>query len=743
MDEQVNPLERDHSLSVVLPGGLEKSATVHGSKPVMDLLVTLCASYHLNPSDYTVEVLSPNKNNISFKPNSPIGSLEAEKIVLKPRGVEEKIRRPYMPEASVRLLINYNKSHKAVVRVSPRVPLEMLLPVVCDKCEFKVETTILLRDCQSTELLDLTKSLNEHGLREVFAKDTAVDHEDQPAAAVTPTEVISPPPLQELPKREKKQKENTGFLSLFRRGKKKAEMKGAVSPPSSPGLNKPMGVGVNGQSSNALQADVPKKRRAPQPPMGASQSVPSDLSTCHLRGPQRSAESTLRSTKRRAPPPPCANTHQELQPDTEVKGTVDSLNPVEELRESDDSDSVDLSLSSSSSPHPSQPRPSSSSSRPSFAHLHEIADPYLPSFRGKDFSDARSALAKVLTSSVSKGTLVKRLRNSATFPKSHNGSSFMSMPPACSDNGAFCAEVEPALEWEDPVQRRGMTTFKVVPSKKQKSHDRELTSDVPDQIITEDNPESEGCPELGKNQTEAEEDPASPDRSETQTPLLSPEPSSPQIQAPDRPASPRPLVLDHQDGPGSPVSQGGDTVERQEEEDEPEVTSELIPLSDCSDGELPSDGQMKSEDQSESLQSPSRRSVSTDMDPCETYTDEREAEEEEEDSFPPPPSPVFFNEDLEIAEAGREDPAASSPPSSQPPAPTSDEPTSATPDQSAAAPDPLERTSAGPSRFAQAVALAVQRSRLQRSEKALGPQAPGGPHSTLPSPSRSIYQFGA
>lgn len=70
------------------------------SKPVMDLLVTLCATYHLNPSDYTVEVLSPNKNNISFKPNSPIGSLDADKIVLKPRLVEEKTRRPYMPEVN-------------------------------------------------------------------------------------------------------------------------------------------------------------------------------------------------------------------------------------------------------------------------------------------------------------------------------------------------------------------------------------------------------------------------------------------------------------------------------------------------------------------------------------------------------------------------------------------------------------------------------------------------------------------
>lgn len=75
-------------------------------------------------------------------------------------------------------MINYNKSHKAVVRVNPRLPLEMLLPVVCDKCEFKVETTVLLRDSQSDEPLDPTRTLNEHGLREVFAKDTAAHEPD-------------------------------------------------------------------------------------------------------------------------------------------------------------------------------------------------------------------------------------------------------------------------------------------------------------------------------------------------------------------------------------------------------------------------------------------------------------------------------------------------------------------------------------------------------------------------------------
>lgn len=84
-----------------------------------------------------------------------------------------------------------------MVRVSPRVPLEMLLPAVCDKCEFQAETTVLLRDSQSKEPLDLTKTLNDHGLREVFAKDTAarepVDHQRQPK---TPEAGMLEDPLQ-------------------------------------------------------------------------------------------------------------------------------------------------------------------------------------------------------------------------------------------------------------------------------------------------------------------------------------------------------------------------------------------------------------------------------------------------------------------------------------------------------------------------------------------------------------------
>ncbi|XP_077958343.1 uncharacterized protein LOC120827893 isoform X2 [Gasterosteus aculeatus] len=651
----------------------------------MDLLVTLCANYRLNPSDHTVEVLSPNKNNISFKPNSPIGSLEAETIVLKPKAAEEKIRRPYMPEASVRLLINYNKSHKAVVRVNPRVPLQMLLPAVCDKCEFPVGTTVLLRDSGSGEPLDLTESLNDLGLREVFAKDTAGSREHAELQRRPDTPEAADPP-----KNERKPKDNTGFLSLFRRRKQKGEARGAGSVPASPGL----GARTEASSSHTLPADAPMKRRAPQPPMCASQSAPSNLGTCHAAGSQMSAGCTLRRTRRRAPPPPGAHTGVQA----EVKGAAGSLNPAEELSECDQTDLMNLSPSlSSSSPHP---HCSSSSSRPLFAHLHEVTR---PSFRGLDLSDARCALAKVLTSSVSRATVVKRLRTSATFPKFSNVTSFVS--PRRSDNELYGAELESVLasnlptEHEAPAQRKGMTTFKVVPSMTPKACDPELE---PDQMTGGHYPESEASPEAERNPTEAGGDPPSPDGSETQTPLRSPEPSSAETPPPPQPTQ----GVDDQENRGSPGPEAGDIVQKQTEEVEPEDQSGVAPP------ELPSEAQ---EDPAE-CQSPSGEPVSPDMEETEAEEDVV-PEKEEHDLFPPPPPPIFFDE--HVGEEGDDATA-----SSQPTSPTSCRPVRGF---SAAAPEPSDTKGAAPSRFAQAVALAVQRSRLQSGGKGLGPSKPGGP----------------
>ncbi|KAJ3584305.1 hypothetical protein NHX12_014801, partial [Muraenolepis orangiensis] len=299
MEEQPgdgDPVEQNHSLSVVLPSGLQQTAVVHGSKPVMDVLVMLCARYRLNPSNHTVEVLTLNRNTVSFKPNSPIGSLEAHTVVLKLRGAGDRTRRPYVPEATVRLLVNYRRSHKTVVRVNPRVPLGDLVPAIGQKCEFRPESTVLLRDSAALEPLDLTRSLNDLGIRELYAKDTAGPVEDQ-----------------QSPRKDKKRQENNGFLSLFRRKKDKdgRVFNGSVSQD----LKEPLAVCASPTevcSANAPAADTPKKRPAPRPPTTASRSVPHD----RLRG-LTSADSTLRRAKRRAPPPPsAANSHGRRPADT-------------------------------------------------------------------------------------------------------------------------------------------------------------------------------------------------------------------------------------------------------------------------------------------------------------------------------------------------------------------------------------------------------------------------------------------
>lgn len=68
-------------------------------------------------------------------------------------------------------MINYKKTQKTVVRVSPHSPLQELIPIICSKCEFDPSHTLLLKNYQSQEPLDVTKSLNDLGLRELYAMD--------------------------------------------------------------------------------------------------------------------------------------------------------------------------------------------------------------------------------------------------------------------------------------------------------------------------------------------------------------------------------------------------------------------------------------------------------------------------------------------------------------------------------------------------------------------------------------------
>ncbi|KAM4024515.1 cordon-bleu protein-like 1 isoform 2-T3 [Anomaloglossus baeobatrachus] len=267
MDQKEN-IDRDIELKVVLPGDRLASTIVHGSKPMMDLLVLLCGQYHLNPSTYTIDLISADNAQLKFKPNTPIGMLDVERVVLKSKNLDEKNKKPgpIVPEQTIRVVINYRRTQKTVMRVSPFLPLQDLIPSICNKCEFDPRSTVLLQDYQSQKHLDITRSLNELGLKELYA----MDH----SKATSPTE-IRPPPLQESCLNvDTKQNDEKGFFNFFRRSTKKKRDQ-TSSAPATPLLNKPRQQHImmrantvsKSYDSNTMPSDVPKKRRAPLPPM--------------------------------------------------------------------------------------------------------------------------------------------------------------------------------------------------------------------------------------------------------------------------------------------------------------------------------------------------------------------------------------------------------------------------------------------------------------------------------------------
>ncbi|NXH53023.1 COBL1 protein, partial [Rhabdornis inornatus] len=283
MEQKENVIDKDIELSVVLPGDVIKYTTVNGRKPMMDLLIFLCAQYHLNPSSYTIELVSAENSQIKFKPNTPVGMLEVEKVIVKAKQMDKKKPAPVIPEQTVRVVINYKKTQKTVVRVSPHSPLQELIPTICSKCEFDPSNTLLLKSYQSQEPLDMTKSLNDLGLRELYAMDVS--------QAASPID-LNLPSFQGSYQSENidvlKEKENKGFFSFFQRNKKKREQ--AASAPATPLMSKPRPTFITRSNtvskqydSNTLPAEMPKKRRAPLPPMPTSQSAPQELAGAQVR----------------------------------------------------------------------------------------------------------------------------------------------------------------------------------------------------------------------------------------------------------------------------------------------------------------------------------------------------------------------------------------------------------------------------------------------------------------------------
>ncbi|NWR61685.1 COBL1 protein, partial [Bucorvus abyssinicus] len=300
MEQKENVIDKDIELSVVLPGDVIKYTTVNGRKPMMDLLIFLCAQYHLNPSSYTIELISAENSQIRFKPNTPVGMLEVEKVIVKPKQMDKKKPAPVIPEQTVRVVINYKKTQKTVVRVSPHSPLQELIPIISSKCEFDPSHTLLLKNYQSQEPLDVTQSLNDLGLRELYAMD--ISRGKITFLLFSILDSYQSENLDVL-----KEKENKGFFSFFQRSKKKREQ--AASAPATPLMSKPRPTFITRSNtvskqydSNTLPSEMPKKRRAPLPPMPTSQSAPQELAQAQVRPASGTVKSNSLDRIEQAPP---------------------------------------------------------------------------------------------------------------------------------------------------------------------------------------------------------------------------------------------------------------------------------------------------------------------------------------------------------------------------------------------------------------------------------------------------------
>ncbi|XP_054971931.1 protein cordon-bleu isoform X8 [Pan paniscus] len=300
-------------VTVVLPSGLEKRSVLNGSHAMMDLLVELCLQNHLNPSHHALEIRSSETQQpLSFKPNTLIGTLNVHTVFLKEKVPEEKVKPgpPKVPEKSVRLVVNYLRTQKAVVRVSPEVPLQNILPVICAKCEVSPEHVVLLRDNIAGEELELSKSLNELGIKELYAWDNRRETFRKSSLGNDET--------------DKEKKKFLGFFKVNKRSNSKAEqlvlsgadsdedtsraapgrgLNGCLTTPNSPSMHSrslTLGPSLSlGSISGVSVKSEMKKRRAPPPP-GSGPPVQDKASEKVSLG----SQIDLQKKKRRAPAPP-------------------------------------------------------------------------------------------------------------------------------------------------------------------------------------------------------------------------------------------------------------------------------------------------------------------------------------------------------------------------------------------------------------------------------------------------------
>ncbi|XP_063055805.1 protein cordon-bleu [Engraulis encrasicolus] len=336
-DAKENILRPLVELQLTLPNGGHTTTAFDGRKALMDVLVEVCARYHLNPACHSLELQSSQGQPVAFKPNGLLGSLDVASGIIRER-TEEKLARkpaPKVPEKTIRLVVNYHRSQKTVVRVNPLVPLHTLVPTICQKCEFDPAHVLLLRDSVSRHELDLNKSLSDLEIRELYAFDQSLVLQPKMASAPALNYYTDSTSTQSATVEKK------GILGFFKFNRRKSktdslsssdmeEVDGGHVESAETGHHALSGMSSSlcvearpstlGQSQSAMNISRlspktdPKKRRAPAPPPA----TPCSFSSIEMDPGSPSISSLLKKRKAPAPPP---------TPASETPGTTPTPTP--------------------------------------------------------------------------------------------------------------------------------------------------------------------------------------------------------------------------------------------------------------------------------------------------------------------------------------------------------------------------------------------------------------------------------
>ncbi|CAH1238775.1 COBLL1 [Branchiostoma lanceolatum] len=208
--DPVNELDGFVDLDVVLPGGEVKTTKFMASTHMMDLLVQICAKYKrqypgLSPSSHTM-VIPPTEDGevITYMPSTPIGRLpDVMQVLVRPKNevvsedrdrwkpVQPKV--PSAPERTFRLIVNLPMNQKTFVRVSRKLTIAELYPVICEKCNMDPARFALREVDKPDVVLDTNWTIEDYNMAEVLVVDTrpAGDPRFQPSPYKSPTRPVS------------------------------------------------------------------------------------------------------------------------------------------------------------------------------------------------------------------------------------------------------------------------------------------------------------------------------------------------------------------------------------------------------------------------------------------------------------------------------------------------------------------------------------------------------------------------